>query len=35
MAYMDVTPQGTPNGHTAMIFHGNNFAGFYFGNMSG
>jgi hypothetical protein len=22
-------------GHTAMIFHGNNFAGFYFGNMSG
>ena len=33
MAYMDVAPQGTPNGHTVMIFHGNNFAGFYFGNI--
>jgi pimeloyl-ACP methyl ester carboxylesterase len=33
MAFMDVAPQGTPNGHTVMIFHGNNFAGFYFGNM--
>jgi pimeloyl-ACP methyl ester carboxylesterase len=30
---MDVAPQGTPNGHTVMIFHGNNFAGFYFGNI--
>ena len=26
-------PAGTPNGHTVMIFHGNNFAGFYFGNI--
>ena len=33
MAFMDVAPQGTPNGHTVMIFHGNNFAGFYFGNI--
>jgi pimeloyl-ACP methyl ester carboxylesterase len=29
LAYMDVAPQGTPNGHTVMLFHGNNFAGFY------
>jgi pimeloyl-ACP methyl ester carboxylesterase len=34
MAYMDVAPQGTPNGHTVVILHGNNFAGFYFGNMA-
>src|SRR5689334_1518743 len=33
MAYMDVAPTGTANGHTVMIFHGNNFAGFYFGNI--
>ena len=33
IAYMDVAPQGTPNGHTVMIFHGNNFGGFYFGNI--
>ncbi len=31
MAYMDVPPLGTPNGHTVVLFHGNNFAGFYFG----
>ena len=31
MAYMDVAPAGTPNGHTVMIFHGHNFAGLYFG----
>lgn len=31
MAYMDVAPSGTANGHTVMLFHGNNFAGFYFG----
>lgn len=31
MAFMDVAPQGTPNGHTVMVFHGNNFGGFYFG----
>jgi pimeloyl-ACP methyl ester carboxylesterase len=31
MAYMDVPPAGPPNGHTVMLFHGNNFAGFYFG----
>ncbi len=33
MAYMDVAPQGTPNGHTVVLFHGNNFAGFYFGGL--
>jgi pimeloyl-ACP methyl ester carboxylesterase len=33
MAYMDAAPQGTPNGHTVMVFHGNNFGGFYFGNI--
>ncbi|MFM8535790.1 MAG: alpha/beta fold hydrolase [Acidimicrobiia bacterium] len=33
MAFMDVAPQGTANGHTVMIFHGNNFAGFYFGSI--
>jgi len=31
LAYMDVPPQGTPNGHTVVLLHGNNFAGFYFG----
>jgi pimeloyl-ACP methyl ester carboxylesterase len=33
MAFMDVAPQAAANGHTVMIFHGNNFAGFYFGNI--
>jgi pimeloyl-ACP methyl ester carboxylesterase len=28
---MDVAPQGQPNGHTVVLLHGNNFAGFYFG----
>ena len=31
MAYMDVAPNGTPNGRTVALLHGNNFAGFYFG----
>jgi pimeloyl-ACP methyl ester carboxylesterase len=31
MAYMDVAPSAGANGHTVMIFHGHNFAGFYFG----
>lgn len=31
MAYMDVAPQGRSNGHTVVLLHGNNFAGFYFG----
>ncbi|MBV8902625.1 MAG: hypothetical protein JOZ22_03240, partial [Acidobacteriia bacterium] len=31
MAYMDVPPEGQPNGHTVVLLHGNNFAGFYFG----
>src|SRR5262249_6736900 len=31
MAYMDVAPNGRPNGHTVVLLHGNNFAGFYFG----
>ena len=30
MAYMDVAAQGTPNGHTVLLLHGNNFGGFYF-----
>jgi pimeloyl-ACP methyl ester carboxylesterase len=30
MAYMDVPPEGTPNGHTIVLFHGMNFGGFYF-----
>jgi pimeloyl-ACP methyl ester carboxylesterase len=30
MAYMDV-PADRPNGHTVVLLHGNNFAGFYFG----
>ena len=30
MAYMDVPPAGTPNGHTVVLFHGMNFGGFYF-----
>ena len=34
MAYMDVAPLGTPNGHTVVLLHGNNFAGFYFGNLA-
>ena len=29
MAYMDVPPQGTPNGRTVILFHGMNFGGFY------
>jgi pimeloyl-ACP methyl ester carboxylesterase len=31
MAYMDVAPDGAANGHTVVLLHGNNFAGFYFG----
>jgi pimeloyl-ACP methyl ester carboxylesterase len=31
MAFMDVPPTGQPNGHTVVLLHGNNFAGFYFG----
>src|SRR5436189_1494787 len=31
LAYMDVPALGTPNGHTVVLLHGNNFAGFYFG----
>jgi len=31
MAYMDVAPEGAANGHTVVLLHGNNFAGFYFG----
>ena len=29
---MDVPPLGSPNGYTVVLFHGNNFAGFYFGS---
>jgi pimeloyl-ACP methyl ester carboxylesterase len=28
---MDVAPSVAPNGHTVVLLHGNNFAGFYFG----
>src|SRR5688500_5753826 len=31
MAYMDVPAQGQPNGRTVVLFHGMNFAGFYWG----
>jgi pimeloyl-ACP methyl ester carboxylesterase len=31
MAYMDVAPATQSNGHTVVLLHGNNFAGFYFG----
>jgi pimeloyl-ACP methyl ester carboxylesterase len=31
MAYMDVPPAGAANGHVVVLFHGNNFAAFYFG----
>ncbi|HEY5618137.1 MAG TPA: alpha/beta hydrolase [Vicinamibacterales bacterium] len=32
MAFMDVPPiGGQPNGHTVVLLHGNNFAGFYWG----
>jgi pimeloyl-ACP methyl ester carboxylesterase len=31
LAYMDVAPQGTSNGKTVVLFHGMNFAGFYWG----
>jgi pimeloyl-ACP methyl ester carboxylesterase len=34
MAYMDVAPLGESNGHTVILFHGNNFAGFYFGDIA-
>ena len=30
ISYMDVAPPGSPNGHTVMLLHGNNFGGFYF-----
>ena len=33
IAFMDVAPSGAANGHTVVVFHGNNFAGFYFGSM--
>jgi pimeloyl-ACP methyl ester carboxylesterase len=31
LAYMDVPPEGTANGRTVVLFHGMNFAGFYWG----
>lgn len=34
MAYMDVAPEGAANGRTVVLLHGNNFAGFYFGNVA-
>jgi pimeloyl-ACP methyl ester carboxylesterase len=32
MAYMDVSPSGTPNGKTVMLLHGKNFFGAYWRN---
>src|SRR5262245_14327216 len=31
ISYMDVPPTGQANGHTVVLLHGNNFAGFYWG----
>jgi pimeloyl-ACP methyl ester carboxylesterase len=31
LAYMDVTPTGSPNGRTVVLLHGMNFAGYYWG----
>jgi pimeloyl-ACP methyl ester carboxylesterase len=31
ISFMDVAPNGTANGHTVVLLHGNNFGGFYFG----
>src|SRR5437016_1021208 len=31
IAFMDVAPSVAANGHTVVLLHGNNFAGFYFG----
>ena len=31
ISYMDVPPAGQANGHTVVLLHGNNFAGFYWG----
>jgi pimeloyl-ACP methyl ester carboxylesterase len=33
IAFMDVAPAGQANGRTVVLFHGNNFAGFYFGDV--
>ena len=33
IAYMDVAAQGTPNGRTVLVLHGNNFGGFYFSSI--
>lgn len=33
MAYMDVAPTKMANGKTAMLFHGKNFGGYYWGNV--
>ena len=33
MAFMDVPASVAPNGYTVVLFHGNNFAGFYFGGL--
>ena len=33
MAYMDVSPTGAANGKTAILFHGKNFGGYYWGNV--
>jgi pimeloyl-ACP methyl ester carboxylesterase len=35
MAYMDIPPAGSPNGRTALLFHGRNFGGYYWENTIG
>ncbi|MCY4508833.1 MAG: alpha/beta fold hydrolase, partial [Acidobacteria bacterium] len=33
ISYMDIAPTGTANGHVVLLMHGNNFGGFYFGDI--
>lgn len=33
MAYMDIAPTSAANGKTAILFHGKNFGGYYWGNV--
>ena len=33
ISYMDIAPTGAANGHVVLLMHGNNFGGFYFGDI--
>ena len=33
ISYMDIAPTSTANGHVVLLMHGNNFGGFYFGDI--